>query len=204
MPNKDGFTVLEEIRADPAIRHIPVIILTAARLDSIEVQFGLNLGADDYITKPFNKRELLARIRTKLRVKESEDVIRHQLEAVLQNTGDSVLMFDANARLSLVNPAGRKLFTDHEPMTGERLPSGAGYDTLLQLMEQAQLSDAPSSGKVMWPDQRLFSAAVTPLTEGGCVILLHDVTHLHSLEPIENDRFHSYPAHVQTELQAGD
>lgn len=204
MPNKDGFTVLEEIRADPAIRHIPVIILTAARLDSIEVQFGLNLGADDYVTKPFNKRELLARIRTKLRAKESEDMIRHQLDAVLQSTGDPVLIFDENARLSLINPAGRKLFANDEPMPGEQLPSGAGYNSLLQFMEQAQRSGAPSSGKVRWPDQRVFSAVVTPLTGGGCVIVLHDVSHLSDFEPIKNDEIHSYAAHIQKEIQAGD
>lgn len=78
MPNKDGFSVLEEIRADPAVAHIPVIILTAARLDPMDVQSGLNLGADDYVTKPFDRHELMARIRTKLRVKEAEDVIRRR------------------------------------------------------------------------------------------------------------------------------
>ncbi len=78
MPHKDGFTVLEEIRADPAVAHIPVIILTAARMDSADVQSGLNLGADDYVTKPFDRHELMARIRTKLRVKEAEDVIRRR------------------------------------------------------------------------------------------------------------------------------
>jgi signal transduction histidine kinase/PleD family two-component response regulator len=78
MPNKDGFTVLEEIRADPAVAHIPVIILTAARLDPSDVQSGLNLGADDYVTKPFDRHELMARIRTKLRVKEAEDVTRRR------------------------------------------------------------------------------------------------------------------------------
>lgn len=78
MPNKDGFTVLEEVRADPAIAHIPVIILTAARLDPSDVQSGLNLGADDYVTKPFDRHELMARIRTKLRVKEAEDITRRR------------------------------------------------------------------------------------------------------------------------------
>lgn len=78
MPHKDGFTVLEEIRADVAVAHIPVIILTAARLDPSDVQSGLNLGADDYVTKPFDRHELMARIRTKLRVKEAEDVIRRR------------------------------------------------------------------------------------------------------------------------------
>jgi diguanylate cyclase (GGDEF)-like protein/PAS domain S-box-containing protein len=83
MPNKDGFTVLEEMRADPALQHIPVIILTAARLNSYDVQFGLNLGADDYITKPFDRRELIARIRTKLRTKEIEDEIRKLAEQTI-------------------------------------------------------------------------------------------------------------------------
>ena len=78
MPNKDGFTVLSEVRADSAIAHIPVIILTAARLDPSDVQSGLNLGADDYVTKPFDRHELMARIRTKLRVKEAEDITRRR------------------------------------------------------------------------------------------------------------------------------
>ena len=78
MPNLDGFSVLEEIRSDSAVSHIPVIILTAARLDPSDVQSGLNLGADDYVTKPFDRHELMARIRTKLRVKEAEDNIRRR------------------------------------------------------------------------------------------------------------------------------
>ncbi len=78
MPNKDGFEVLEEIRSDPTTQHIPVIILTAARLDPTDIQFGLNMGADDYVTKPFDRRELIARIRTKLRVKEAEDAMRRR------------------------------------------------------------------------------------------------------------------------------
>jgi signal transduction histidine kinase/DNA-binding response OmpR family regulator len=78
MPVKDGFEALQEIRTDPAIGHIPVIILTAARLESADMQYALNMGADDYITKPFDRRELLARIRTRLRVKEAEDTIRRQ------------------------------------------------------------------------------------------------------------------------------
>lgn len=78
MPQKDGFAVLEEIRADPAVQHIPVIILTAARIDPSDIQSGFNLGADDYVLKPFDRRELMARIRTKLRVKEAEDVIRRR------------------------------------------------------------------------------------------------------------------------------
>lgn len=78
MPEIDGFQVLEQMRADPALEHLPVIIITAARLDPVDMQYALNMGADDYITKPFDRRELLARIRTRLRVKEAEDVIRRR------------------------------------------------------------------------------------------------------------------------------
>lgn len=78
MPVKDGFETLQEIRGDAAIGHIPVIILTAARIEPMDMQYALSIGADDYITKPFDRRELLARIRTRLRVKETEDIIRRR------------------------------------------------------------------------------------------------------------------------------
>ena len=78
MPDMDGFEVLKQIRLDPAIAHLPVIFLTAARPDPIDIQPGLNLGADDYVIKPFDRRELMARIHTKLRVKEADDVIRRR------------------------------------------------------------------------------------------------------------------------------
>jgi CheY-like chemotaxis protein len=78
MPKMDGFAVLREVRADPNISHIPVIVLTANRLDSMDVQTGLNLGADDYVMKPFDRRELMARIQTKLRVKGADDELRRQ------------------------------------------------------------------------------------------------------------------------------
>lgn len=76
MPRKDGFQVLREMRSDPDISHIPVILITAARIGVKDVQEGLSLGADDYITKPVDWRELAARIRAKLRVKQAEDAMR--------------------------------------------------------------------------------------------------------------------------------
>jgi len=78
MPKKNGFEVLAEMRHDPAIAHIPVIILTAARTSPRDLSEGLSLGADDYITKPFDWRELAARVRAKLRVKHAEDALRRR------------------------------------------------------------------------------------------------------------------------------
>ncbi len=78
MPKKDGFQVLEEIRSDPEIAHIPVIIISAARIGPKDIRDGLTLGADDYVIKPFDWRELAARIQSKLRVKMAEDILRYR------------------------------------------------------------------------------------------------------------------------------
>lgn len=63
MPEKDGFSVLREIRKTS---HIPAIMLTARSEDYNKI-LGLELGADDYITKPFNPLEVVARINAQLR-----------------------------------------------------------------------------------------------------------------------------------------
>lgn len=62
LPDKDGFEVLKEIRAKAQLKHLPVIMVTA-RDDEIDTIIGLEIGADDYIIKPFKKRELVARIK---------------------------------------------------------------------------------------------------------------------------------------------
>ena len=63
MPQKDGYHVLRELRAES---NIPVMILSAKDADSEKI-LGLNLGADDYLTKPFNPLELVARVKSQLR-----------------------------------------------------------------------------------------------------------------------------------------
>jgi DNA-binding response OmpR family regulator len=68
LPELDGLAVLRELRAarDPALSSTPVIMLTA-RDDEADRVIGLEVGADDYLTKPFSMRELLARVRALLR-----------------------------------------------------------------------------------------------------------------------------------------
>ena len=63
MPEMDGITALSRIREDS---NVPVILLTAKSEDADKI-LGLNIGADDYITKPFNPAEVIARVRSQLR-----------------------------------------------------------------------------------------------------------------------------------------
>ena len=66
MPGLDGLQVCQRLRADPRSGRIPVIMLTAKATEADRV-VGLELGADDYITKPFSPREVVARVKAVLR-----------------------------------------------------------------------------------------------------------------------------------------
>ncbi len=66
MPNRDGWEVTQIVRGDKTLAATPIIMLTA-RVEDTDKIVGLELGADDYITKPFNAREVVTRVKTLLR-----------------------------------------------------------------------------------------------------------------------------------------
>jgi two-component system phosphate regulon response regulator PhoB len=66
LPGTDGLEVCKRLKADPQTQHIPIIMLTAL-CEEADIVTGLELGADDYITKPFSPRILLARVKAALR-----------------------------------------------------------------------------------------------------------------------------------------
>jgi two-component system cell cycle response regulator len=70
MPGMDGFTAAEQLRSNPKLIDIPVIFLTA-RISGEDVADGLNIGAEDYIKKPFDNNELIARINKVIKNKET-------------------------------------------------------------------------------------------------------------------------------------
>ncbi|MGB9771547.1 MAG: response regulator transcription factor [Candidatus Kapaibacteriota bacterium] len=72
LPDADGMEVCKKLKLDDNFKHIPIIILTA-RSDEMEKVLGLELGADDYVTKPFSPRELVARVKAVLRRDRKEE-----------------------------------------------------------------------------------------------------------------------------------
>ena len=95
LPHVDGLEVCRAVRANDRTAGIPIIMLTA-RADESERIVGLELGADDYLAKPFNPRELLARVRALLR-RAATPAAEHQSEAATPRfqTGDLEIDFDA-------------------------------------------------------------------------------------------------------------
>ncbi|NOK61660.1 MAG: response regulator transcription factor [Chloroflexi bacterium AL-W] len=85
LPGMDGLDIVRALREDPATRTLPVIMLTA-RVEEADMLIGLELGADDYVTKPFSPRALVARVRAVLRRSEGEPQT-----GVLLHSGDLII-----------------------------------------------------------------------------------------------------------------
>ena len=133
MPGMDGFETCRRLKADPATRHIPVVLVTAldGRDDRIR---GLDAGADDFITKPLDDLILFARVRSLVRLKQVMDELREREESGrrmgvdaeaggrLRGSGGRVLVVDDNPRQ--VEKIGLQLVKEHRP-TFETTPDAA-------------------------------------------------------------------------------
>ncbi len=100
MPKLDGFGLLRALRGEPALAGLPVILLSARAGEEAKVE-GLDAGADDYLTKPFSARELLARVSANIQLSE----IRSEAERALRDQAQT---------LTILNRAGAALAADLE------------------------------------------------------------------------------------------
>lgn len=120
MPEMDGYEVLEELRKDPRTATIPFIFLTA-RTERIDMRQGMELGADDFLTKPFHAAELLATVRTRL---EKSDLLQKQREAEMNNLRENIMMalpHELRTPLNVILGFSDLLMTDSSLMDAERI-----------------------------------------------------------------------------------
>jgi adenylate cyclase len=147
MPEIDGFEVLAQMQADGELRHIPVIMISA--LEDIEsVVRGIELGAEDYLPKPFNPMLLRARINGCLTRKRLDDLERERVRGIFsrfvpEHIVDEVLTrADDDLRLGGVTLTGTVMFSDLRDFTSfaESLPA----DTVIEVLNRyvSGMSDA--------------------------------------------------------------
>lgn len=109
MPGLGGFEITRSLRADPHHRLIPIILLTA--LDAAEERVrGIEAGCDDFISKPFDRNELLARIRTLLTLSYYRQQVdeKEKLEGAIKAARDGIVICSADWRVVKFNPAAKR------------------------------------------------------------------------------------------------
>lgn len=115
MPGMDGFEVCERLKANPKTAHIPVVMVTALDQPSDRVR-GLKAGADDFLTKPVNDLQLIARVKSLVRLKAVSDELRLRAETARQIGIEEMLRADG-----LIQTPGRVLVADGRASSQERI-----------------------------------------------------------------------------------
>src|SRR5687768_16445493 len=108
MPGMDGFEVCRRLRAHAPLADVPVIMLTA--LDDRDSRLrGIEAGADDFVSKPYDRVELRARVRTITRLNRYRRLVseRTKFEWVVEQSDDGYLVVDASGAISYANPRAR-------------------------------------------------------------------------------------------------
>jgi two-component system, cell cycle response regulator len=127
MPGMDGFECCRQLKADPTTRHIPVVMVTA--LDQREDRIkGLAVGAEDFLTKPIDDVQLLARVRSLTRMKLVLDELRSR-----EASGRRIGVIEQAAWRD-VGSGGRVLVIDDNPRQAEKLRAALAQEHVVQIM----------------------------------------------------------------------
>ena len=137
MPRLDGFGLLRELRSDPQLCMIPVILLSARAGEEARIE-GISQGADDYLVKPFSARELLVRVSAlaksaELRRRASES--HAQFEALLNAAPLGVYLIDEDFRIAAINPVAVPVFGNIPDLTGR------DFDAVIHVLWPTQYAD---------------------------------------------------------------
>ncbi len=117
MPKLDGYGLLQAVRANPYLRDIPVILLSARAGEDSRIE-GVEAGADDYLVKPFSANELLARMETALQLRHVRSEARAQFETLLNEAPLGVYLVDEDFRIRLANPKAVPVFGNIPDLIG--------------------------------------------------------------------------------------
>ncbi len=169
MPGMDGFEVCRRLKADPRTREVPVIFLTA-KTDTESLLEGFAAGGVDYVTKPFNPAELLARVRTHLRLRRSEQALRSLVAS--KDRFLSIIAQDLRAPFGGLEGMLKLLARDRDTLAPEEL------DDYLQMAAQsAESISSQLSNLVSWSRLQtgVFGCRPQPLEAGSQV---EDAIHL--------------------------
>jgi PAS domain S-box-containing protein len=194
MPRLDGFGLLRALRADPELREVPVILLSARAGEEASVE-GLEAGADDYLTKPFNARELLARVHANLEMtalrreavrvehelRRQAQLAQERAEGILASINDGFFTLDAAWLFTYINAAAERMMGE----TRELLLGRDHWDhysrylgTPLETHYRRAMTERTSVAFEMHfpPRDRWMEVRAYPARDGGLSVYFQDIT----------------------------
>jgi PAS domain S-box-containing protein len=193
LPDLDGFEVCRQIKADPALLDVFVIMLSGQATSASQKAGGLDTGADEYLTKPLAAEELFARIRTAARLRHTTAALRaseQHYRRLVEILPDAVGLLDAQGRLAAVNPQalsmlgyaegglllGKSAFELAAPEEQERFRADLALALRTGVLQNVQYT-------LLRKDGRRFPVeiSVAVLSEGrsrpsGLVVVVRDIT----------------------------
>ncbi len=200
MPDMDGFALLAALRLNPATRAVPVIMLSARAGEEARID-GIDAGADDYLTKPFSARELLARVEAQLKLARLRKEAIEQQAALnieiskakrfaweaLEHIPDVFFAFDQSFCFTYMNAAGAQI--------AHRLRKSFMGNCLWDLLPELEGTIVETSFRQTM-DQRLalqfeyyfepfeswFQVQVYPLPDEGIIMYARDITEARKTE----------------------
>jgi len=131
MPEMDGFEVCRRLKADPRTHHLPVLMITALDQPSDRVQ-GLDAGADDFLSKPVDDTQLMARVKSLVRLKSLTDELRARAL-----TGQQIAIEDALRAMDTISASGgRILIIDTDRRHAERVQAYLTPDHAVDILTE--------------------------------------------------------------------
>ncbi|MCF8369498.1 MAG: PAS domain S-box protein [Bacteroidales bacterium] len=111
--NENGLDILKKIKQDQEFRYVYVVMISGKINSPLDKAKGLELGADGYLSRPFEKRELIARIEAFMRHKRTLDDLRkseQRFKKIIERNPDAILIVDNEGSIKFANPAAEQLF----------------------------------------------------------------------------------------------
>jgi PAS domain S-box-containing protein len=187
MPMLDGFGLMREVRLDPTTAAIPILLLSARAGEEARVE-GLEKGADDYLTKPFGARELMARVAGHLELAQvrrtaarRERELRDEAESILESITDGFLALDRDWRITYLNAEAERIIgRPRAELLGrdywELDPASAG--TRLEREFRRAVAEPVSVQFEHYdePRDRWFEVKAYPWRDGGLAVYFRDVS----------------------------
>ncbi|HEX4284840.1 MAG TPA: ATP-binding protein, partial [Terracidiphilus sp.] len=185
MPEMDGFALLQALRQNPSTRTVPVIMLSARAGEEASID-GLGAGADDYLTKPFSARELVARVDAQVKMSRLREMLSEAKQFAwdaLEHIPDAFCTMDHEFRVMYMNRAattiaertglphvGRRLWDIYPALVGTQVEEN--FRSAMELRTPIEFEQYfKDNASESW-----FKFLIYPHPDGGIILYLRDTT----------------------------